>query len=327
MIGTTRTHWSVIAILLVAGCGRPAGNHSDTGKAASNAVLNNLARKLLDEEDSHKCVVLRREIYCLGKPGIDFLVEGVADPRYHRRIVTSSSDADSFHIVFHNGLRATFVDEKDAATTNVTDLSEAMDARLLHDDDYLNRYVERWWNGGSGIYMEECVDELTYKDSTPASRRVAHRYLQDYQRLRLDYDPTLPISKMPSHIKAALVKWKNDHYEGSSWQKMDELDAEFNAETNPPPLNITATDVPEPKKIPFTDKKDRLAYVEYYKRAYLRAAIMQGHVGMSCCLGDTPNRSAKIHGHYAGFSDANNAKVEAVKRDIERKRKEKHKQR
>ncbi len=252
--------------------------------------------------------------------GLIFLVKGVVDPKYHNRIVTSPSDADSFNVCIRNGPRYYFVDRKDGAARDLTDLTDAMNQRILNDDSYLNCFVKIWWAEGHGIYMEECVDELTDDGSSPASRLVANRFSRDYEKLILDYDPTLPVSKVPQDIKMKLNKWRKDHYEGSSWQMMDDFNAEMDAETNPPPLNIRLADVPEPKTIPFQDEKDRAAYIEYYKFAYLEAANTKGVVGISCCLGETPNRNAKIDGHYAGVSDANAAKIEAAKRAFERKR-------
>ncbi len=157
MIDTPRMSWLIIAFLMAAGCGKPVASHPDASEMKSNAALNSLAQKLLDEKDARKQVAIRREIYRLGKPGIDFLVDGVANPKFHSKIVSSSSPADSFHIEWRNGPRFYFVDVRDGKTTDLTDLTKATDARLLSDDKYLDQFVARWWNGGSGIPMEGCV--------------------------------------------------------------------------------------------------------------------------------------------------------------------------
>lgn len=308
-----RIIWLFIAISMVAGCRKTVSQCPEATDAKSTAVLDSLARKLLDEKDCRKQVTIRREIYHLGKPGIDFLVEGVVDPKLQDNIIIPPSDSDSFHVQWRNGPQYFFVDTKNGATIDLTDLTAAMDARLLHDDDYLDRFVTAF---GEGMHMEECVDILTEEKSTPASRRIAHRYLRVHEKLNLGYDPTLPPSKMPLSVRTQLSKWKKEHYEGSSWQWYDDLCAESDAEMNPPPLNITATDVPEPKNIPFTEKGDRTAYIEFYRAAYLVAANQKGCMGMTCCLGETPNRKAKVTGHYAGVDDANKAKVETAKRKL-----------
>jgi hypothetical protein len=294
----------------------------------TDAALLELVKKLTEEKDCQKLLAIRREIYRLGKIGHDFLVEAVADSKMERLVFTFSSSTDSFHLVSIDGPCYVFVNVENGVEKKITDLTEALDARLLHDDDYLDRFVKTHWANGHGIFMEECVDELTRDGSTPASRRIAHRYLRDYQKLSLNYDPTLPVSQTPPQVKERLSQWKKDHFNDSMyWHVMEEHarneqedNTQIEAEIlNLPSLHITAADVPEPKNIPFKDEKDRAAYINYYKRGYLRCANSKGMIGMSCCLGDTPNRHAKIEGHYQGVSDANDAKRNAAKQKIGKK--------
>ena len=190
--------------------------------------LQPLARELAREDNIEKQVELRRKIYRLGKSGIEFLVEGVADMEWHRKIVVSSSSSNDFCIHMRNGPRYYFVDVQGGETSDLSDLTQAMNERLIGDDDYLNRFITA--RTPSGIYMEECIDELTDDASTPASRRIAHRYLQDHVRLKLSYDPTSPVSTLPQDVRTQLAKWKRDHYEGSFWQEEDRINANFNVE-------------------------------------------------------------------------------------------------
>jgi hypothetical protein len=87
-------------------------------------------------------------------------------------------------------------------------------------------------------------------------------------------------------------------------------DEERSLEIYGPPLGITEDQVPAPKTIPFTDPDDVSAYLEYYKKAYVFVANnRRGGISTSCCLGEVPNRTAKIHGHYDGQLAANLARM------------------
>jgi hypothetical protein len=74
------------------------------------------------------------------------------------------------------------------------------------------------------VSREECVDELTKPDTTPVTRKIAHRYLEDYEGLRLGYDPTGPIESVPEGVRELLHQFKEEHYEGSWWQVQDRME-------------------------------------------------------------------------------------------------------
>jgi hypothetical protein len=102
--------------------------------------LDELAAALRGTDEPTKQIEYRREIYALGKVGHRFLVDGVVDPAWHRKIVTAS-DGDSFHMVF-SGLRYRFVDERDGRERTLGDISSLLHRRLLDDADYLDRFIK-----------------------------------------------------------------------------------------------------------------------------------------------------------------------------------------
>jgi hypothetical protein len=192
----------------------------------------------------------------------------VADPIWHPRIVTAA-EGSSFHIVF-SGLRYRFVDRRDGQERSLDDISSVMNQRLLNDGKYLDRFIKSS-SPSNGIDMEECVDELSDPRSTPASRKVAHCYLEVYEKLHLSYDPTQPVRDMPETIRRRLTQCKHDHYWGSFWEMVDEI-----SPSGCPPLKIAAKDVPLPEKIPWKTPKDVALFKKYYAYGYLTAA--NGHV-------------------------------------------------
>lgn len=303
----TRTLIVCVAMfLMLPGCASDRSVERIKELTRKNPALRSLVFDLEHERSIEKQVILRKRIYALGQAGRDFLVEGVADLAFHDKIVISADASNDFFVRIR-----TFVDVQNGKEKELFQLNAEIDARIMDDDKYLNRFIRAWSPGGIG--MEGCIDELMDETSSPVSRRIAHRYLRDYEQFTLAYDPTSPVDALPADISDALVKWKKDHYEGSFWQEWDVMDAEFEAEMNPPALTIAEDDVPEPVMMPFKDAQDKEAYRQYYKRGYFKAANIDGLVGFSCCLGKTPNRKAKISGHYAGVSDANDAKVKAVR--------------
>jgi hypothetical protein len=158
--------------------------------------------------------------------------------------------------------------------------------------------------------MEECIDELSDARSTPASRRIAHRYLEAYEKLTLRYDPTRPVQAMPEKIKRRIAQWKRDRYWGSFWQLMDESSA-----SSFPPLNVATRDVPDPAAIPYRTPKEIALFKKYYKFGYLSA--VNGHVA-ALGLSSTPGEDRKIvdAGIDAGVHDGNVAKIEAYQEKL-----------
>ena len=79
------------------------------------------------------------------------------------------------------------------------------------------------------------------------------------------------------------------------------------------PLGITESQVPTPGSIPFTSPDDIAAYLTFYRKAYLFVANHKiGGISTSCCLGDVPNRKAKINGHYAGQLAAHKTRMSSA---------------
>jgi len=209
----------VVPLALACGCSWPSSERE-------TSALSALRGSLLATDDTARPIILRRRADGLGAEGHDFLIEALADPELHGRIVTAErgvhpgSVEDSFHVCLVNGLKFRFVDIINGQRQELDDLNARLDRRLLDDDIYLHRFILAW-EPGNGIYREQAVNELTAADSTPASRRIAHRYLADYEGLRLDYDPTGPVTSIPARAQDALAGYKEEHYKGSWWQVYD----------------------------------------------------------------------------------------------------------
>jgi hypothetical protein len=113
-------------------------------------------------------------------------------------------------------------------------------------------------------------------------------------------------------------QWETERRILAPWRERMRDEARFEARCSPPPLRITAAEVPEPAQIPYADRLDAAAYREMYRAAYLDIASRGGNIVSTCCLRSTvPNRRARIAGHYAGVRDANEAKVAAALRAID----------
>jgi hypothetical protein len=292
----------VPSLVFVLVCCQPSSSAIPPGDAENAKQLKKLVIELRKTDDTTKQVDVRRRIYALGRPGHHFLVDGVADPFWHRRIVTAV-EGSSFHVVF-SGLRYRFVDERDGQERTLDDISFVMNQRLLNNGKYLDRFIKSW-SPGNGIDMEECVDELSDPRSTPASRKIAHRYLEVYEELHLVYDPTRPVCDMPENIRRRLADWKRDHYWGSFWEMVDE-----SSPSGCLPLKITAKDVPVPEAIPWTTPEDVALFKEYHAYGYLRAA--NGHVnGLRVRRAPGEDNEVVDAALDAGVRDGNAAKLRA----------------
>ena len=116
-----------------------------------------------------------------------------------------------------NGPRYYFHDLGEGLDGECEQLNRRLHARLEKDDDYLRRFIEAC-SPGNGICMEECIDELLDEESLPSARRIAQAYLRDHENLKLDFDPSAPLSEMPEVVCRQILDWKKAHYEGSSWE-------------------------------------------------------------------------------------------------------------
>ena len=79
-------------------------------------------------------------------------------------------------------------------------------------------------------------------------------------------------------------------HSGGSRHGLDEYEARL--------ARVQNVSVPLPERTPYdSDPEARRDYLDFYRDGY-RSALTGIH--MTCCLGECPNREARVHGWYAG---------------------------